>query len=80
MKTGNVNMHQTLYLHNILGLKFEVKFDVLILIFACYRLYWLHQGLKYPMIFLLLWLCWLTIRPILRLAGETATVGEKFVS
>jgi len=44
------------------------------------RLYWLHQGLKYPLIFLLLWLCWLTIQPILRLAGETATVGEKFVS
>jgi len=44
------------------------------------RLYWLHQGLKYTLIFLFLWLCWLTTRPILRLAGETATVGEKFIS
>lgn len=55
-------------------------FDELIPFFAFSRLYWLHQGLKYPLIFLLLWLCWLTIQPILRLAGETATVGEKFVS
>jgi hypothetical protein len=82
MKAGNVYRHQTVYCRNILGLKFEANFETLILFLVRCRLYWLHQGVKFTLIFLFLWLCWLTTRTVFQLGGETATatVGKKFIA
>lgn len=45
-----------------------------------YRLYWLHQCLKFTLLCLFLWLCWLAASYLFGVVGGTATVGKEIVS